>query len=72
LLSRCEDFSTHLPYIIAVLVERMNCDDLEGIQNLPEVMRPVPTQKPHVHVKLHEPVEEVTRIILIFDLVDKS
>lgn len=37
----------------------MNCEDLEGIANLPEVMRPMPSQKPHMHVKLNETVEEV-------------
>jgi len=59
LLSRCQDFSPHLSYIIEVLVERTNCHDLEGILDLPEVMRPAPSQKPHIHAKLMEPTEEV-------------
>jgi hypothetical protein len=31
-----------LPYVFAVLTERSNCHDLEGILHLPEVMRPPP------------------------------
>jgi len=31
-----------LPLTISMLIERVNCQDLEGIQDLPEVMRPPP------------------------------
>lgn len=48
-----------LPYIISILGERVNCHDLEGIQNLPEIMRPPPSQKPQMLIKLVEPSEEV-------------
>lgn len=42
LLSRCTDMENVLPYIFAVLSQRTNCHDLEGILHLPEVMRPPP------------------------------
>ncbi len=48
-------------YIIEAFVERTNCNDLEGIQDLPEVMRPAPSQKPHVHIHLAEKTEEVMK-----------
>ena len=48
-----------LPYILSILSERVNCHDLEGILNLPEVMRPPPSQKPQVLIKLIEHSEEV-------------
>jgi hypothetical protein len=31
-----------LPYIFSVITERVNCHDLEGILNVPEVMKPPP------------------------------
>ncbi len=53
------DSKDFLPYIYSVLVERLNCEDMEGILALPEVMRPAPGQKPKVLIKLAEKVEEV-------------
>jgi hypothetical protein len=57
LLQRCTRITPFLPYIFAVLIERTNCNDLEGIANLPEKMRPAPGQKPKVIVKLTEKCE---------------
>jgi len=51
--------SPFLPYIISILSERVNCHDMEGILNLPEVMRPPPSQKPQMLIKLIEHSEEV-------------
>lgn len=48
-----------LPYVFAVLTERSNCHDLEGILHLPEVMRPPPDQKPKMLIRLVEPAEEL-------------
>jgi hypothetical protein len=59
LLSRCEDMTIFLPYIFSILVERSNCEDLEGILQMPEVMRPAPGQKPYVMTKLIEKSEPV-------------
>ena len=39
--------------------ERVNCHDLEGILDTPEVMRPPPGQKPKQMFKLVESSEEL-------------
>ena len=54
MISRSANIRSFLPYIFAVLIDRTNCTDLEGIQNVPEKMRPAPGQKPQVIVKLLE------------------
>ncbi|KAM3145249.1 hypothetical protein pb186bvf_002577 [Paramecium bursaria] len=59
LIEQCEDSEPILPCLFAVLVDRSNCTDLEGIQHLPEVMRPPPSQLPTVLIKLIETSEEV-------------
>lgn len=59
LLQRCTRITPFLPYIFAALIDRTNCNDLEGIANLPEKMRPAPGQKPKVIVKLVEKCEEI-------------
>ncbi len=59
LLQRCSRIKPYLPYLFAALVDRTNCNDLEGIANLPEKMRPAPGQKPKVIVKLVEQCEEI-------------
>lgn len=43
LFSRSEDPSLFLENIFNTLQDRLNCYDLEGISNLPEVMRPPPS-----------------------------
>jgi hypothetical protein len=54
LLPRCTTIKSFLPYIFAVLVDRTNCSDLEGVANLPEKMRPSPGQKPKMLTKIIE------------------
>ena len=56
---RCSSIRSFLPYIFAVLTDRLNCTDLEGIASVPEKMRPAPGQKPKVIVKLVEQCEEI-------------
>ena len=46
-----------LPYVLAVLVERLGCGDLEGIKNMSEAMKPPPGQKPKTILKLTETSE---------------
>jgi len=46
MISRIGDLSSHLKYIFSVLVERTNCEDLEGTRGLDERMIPDPGQKP--------------------------
>lgn len=57
LISRCGEIRPLLPYILAVMTDRTNCTDLEGIANVPEKMRPALGQKPKVIVKLVENCE---------------
>ena len=52
LVSRCESIRGFLPYIFAVMMDRTNCVDLEGIANVPEKMRHAPGQKPKMMIKL--------------------
>jgi hypothetical protein len=42
LITKADDIKGFLPYIFSVVAERVNCHDLEGIQHLPEVMKPPP------------------------------
>lgn len=43
LMSRCESISPFIVHVLYKLQERLNCNDLEGILDLPEVMRPKPS-----------------------------
>ena len=43
LMSRCEALGPFLPPVLAKLAERLNCHDLEGILDMPEIMRPKPS-----------------------------
>lgn len=42
---RSDDLSLSIPYLIPVLVERLNADDLEGVDYLEEKMKPHSNQK---------------------------
>ncbi len=55
--------SGSLPYVLPVLVERLNADNLEGDEHLTEKERPTPSQKPLVVAAIVEPSEEV-RLLL--------
>ena len=52
LLTRCKNIYNFLPYIMEALKDRTNCVDLEGVDKLPEKMRPSPGQKPKVMLKI--------------------
>ena len=41
-----------LPYILEALKDRTNCIDLDGIDKVPEKLRPHPGQKPKVMLKV--------------------
>lgn len=45
--------------MLEALKDRTNCVDLEGIDRLPEKLRPQPGQKPKVMLKLVENCEEI-------------
>ena len=48
-----------MQYLYPILIERLGAEDLEGIANLPEVMRPSPSQKPMVIKAPPEGCEEI-------------
>ena len=38
--SKVDDLSLCIPYLIPIIMMRLNCEDIEGTDNLPEEMRP--------------------------------
>ena len=38
--SKVDDLTLSIPYLLPVLIDRLNADDLEGIDSLPEAMKP--------------------------------
>ena len=38
--SKVDDLTLSIPYLLPVLIDRLNADDLEGIDSLPETMKP--------------------------------
>lgn len=64
ILSRLGDLDQHLKYIFSILVERTNCDDLEGFRGLDEKMIPAPGQKPNIMKDVVE-TSEVARLELL-------
>ncbi|MFM7858471.1 MAG: hypothetical protein ACKO96_42755 [Flammeovirgaceae bacterium] len=40
--TRVDDLTLSIPYLIPVIMDRLNADDLEGVDSLPEVMKPRP------------------------------
>ncbi len=61
--SRSDDLTISIPYLMPILVERLNAEDLEGTDGLPDVMKPPIVQKPQVMSELRETSEEV-RLVL--------
>lgn len=37
---QCDDLTLSIPYLLPIIVERLNADDLEGIDYLDEKMKP--------------------------------
>ena len=61
--SRSDDLTISIPYLMPILVERLNAEDLEGTDGLSDVMKPPIVQKPQVMSELRETSEEV-RLVL--------
>lgn len=38
--SKVDDLTLSIPYLFPVLIDRLNAEDLEGIDSLPEAMKP--------------------------------
>ena len=60
---RSEDITLSIPYLLPILVERLNADDLEGTDYLDEKLKPASQQKPQIMVDLPEKSEAV-RLVL--------
>lgn len=71
-ISVSDSVEESIEYILEMLIDRTNCSDLEDIQNTPEPMRPAPSQKPSMMIKLREESEEVRLLFcsIIKDLLD--
>ena len=61
--SQVDDLTLSIPYLFPVLVDRLNADNIEGIDNLPEEMRPSASQKAQVMIDPPEDSEEVRVLI---------
>lgn len=61
--TRSDDLTLSIPYLMPILIERLNAEDLEGVDGMPDVMKPPIVQKPQIMVDLVEPSEEV-RLVL--------
>ena len=48
-----------IPYFIPVLIERLNADDLEGVDYLDEILKPSSNQKAQEIVQIVEKSEQV-------------
>ena len=46
--TQCDDLTLSIPYLLPIIVERLNADDLEGIDYIEEKMRPTSNQKAQV------------------------
>ena len=62
-VTQVDDITLSLPYLIPVIVDRLNADDLEGVDSLPDFMKPRPEQRALVLAHINEPSEEI-RVLL--------
>lgn len=60
--SYCTNIVKFFPFIFSTLVDKLDCNDLEGYGNLPEDFRPTPSQNPHVIIKTTESIEEIRNL----------
>lgn len=61
--SKVDDLTLSIPYLLPVLIDRLNAEDLEGIDSLPEAMKPTSGQKAQVMIDPPESCEEVRATI---------
>ena len=59
LYSNCVNLTKFFPFIFSALSNKLECDDLEGYGNLPEDIKPTPSQNPMKIIKVTESVEEI-------------
>lgn len=56
---RCDDLTLSIPYLLPIVIERLDADDLEGVDYLEEKMKPMANQKAQVMVDPPEKSEAV-------------
>lgn len=61
--SRVDDLTLSIPYLMPVMLDRLNAEDLEGVDTLDEKMKPRPEQRAQVLAELPEDSEEI-RVIM--------
>ena len=61
--SQVDDLTLSIPYLFPVIVNRLNAEDIEGIDSLPEEMRPSASQKANVMIDPPED-SEVVRVLI--------
>ena len=64
LYTNCTNVSKFFPFIFSALTDKLECNDLEGYGDLPEDIRPTPSQNPHKIIKVTEPVEEIRNLYI--------
>lgn len=60
---RSDDLTMSIPYLMPILVERLNAEDLEGVEGMPDIIKPPVATKPQIMTELIETSEEV-RLVL--------
>lgn len=60
---RVDDLTLSIPYLIPVVMDRLNAEDLEGVDTLDEKMKPRPEQRALVVADLPEDSEEIRVVI---------
>lgn len=58
-----DDLTLSIPYLVPVMMDRLNADDIEGLDTLPDVMKPRPEQRALQISQIVEDCEEV-RVVL--------
>ena len=64
LYANCVNITKFLPFIFSALANKLQCDDLEGYGNMPEDIRPTPSQNPQKIIKVTETIEEIRILYL--------
>ena len=64
LYANCVNLTKFLPFIFSALANKLQCDDLEGYGDMPEDIRPTPSQNPQKIIKVTENIEEIRILYL--------
>ena len=64
LYANCVNLTKFLPFIFSALANKLQCDDLEGYGNMPEDIRPTPSQNPEKVISVTENIEEIRILYL--------